>query len=354
MERLNQITQYLRNYYPQLKIDEEALSKAVQKNSFSPSDLAVNILSITGAIFSVFSFLGFLFLLNIYDSPTTLFFLGAIFITSSIAISYQVQKLFLDTVSISLFCAGLVMVGSGLGLQDATLNSILLIILGISSIPLAIKQTKTLTFFSFMILNACVLGLILTNKAYSLIPIYITIIASLLSYFCYYEGRMLTSNSLSRRLYSVIRIGLICSLVLSLVLITHARQFNMTIPFIWCTSLVLIVLNLIFAHRILLRHEITNRKKQWMFFVGFSILLFPTIYAPYISGAILLILLNYSIYYKTGLLIGGLCLCYSLVHYYYDLELSLLYKSGLLCLSGSLLLLYYALLSRKIKRNEKI
>ncbi|WP_417936263.1 DUF4401 domain-containing protein [Flagellimonas ochracea] len=74
----------------------------------------------------------------------------------------------------------------------------------------------------------------------------------------------------------------------------------------------------------------------------------PTLFAPGISGSLLIVLLCFKVNYKTGFIIGIISLIYSIGQYYYDLSFTLLTKSIILFLSGVLLLVFYMVFNKKL------
>jgi uncharacterized membrane protein len=82
------------------------------------------------------------------------------------------------------------------------------------------------------------------------------------------------------------------------------------------------------------------------------LVLLPTILAPSVPGALLVVLSSFYIGHRTGFWVGLLALAYFLVLYYYDLNMTLLAKSGVLVLTGSLFLAGLYLLNRYLRSHE--
>jgi len=71
-----------------------------------------------------------------------------------------------------------------------------------------------------------------------------------------------------------------------------------------------------------------------------------------VPGALLVMLTSFYIGHRTSFIIGLLALIYFVVLYYYDLQFTLLQKSGLLVLTGALFTGGYLLLQKHLKGYE--
>ena len=130
--------------------------------------------------------------------------------------------------------------------------------------------------------------------------------------------------------------------------------------YLWISSLVIIGANLFSIYKIMDGLDIGESKNVLVMALA-TIIFLPTIFSPFISGAILILILNYHIGHRTGIAIGVIALIYSVSQYYYDLNLTLLQKSGVLVLSGVLFLLAYFVfylygrqVYKKISSHEEI
>ena len=102
------------------------------------------------------------------------------------------------------------------------------------------------------------------------------------------------------------------------------------------------------------RIEIEALKDKILIYALTSLVLIPLLFAPFILGVIVLILISFLVNYKTGLVIGILSIVYFISRYYYDLDFTLLTKSILLFVSGIIFLLLYILTNKKLNTHEKI
>jgi uncharacterized membrane protein len=91
--------------------------------------------------------------------------------------------------------------------------------------------------------------------------------------------------------------------------------------------------------------------------VGIGVLcistLLPTYYAPYIAGAVYLLLVSFYFGYTTQVVLSLFLGVGCVSQYYYDLNFSLLFKSGILFFSGIAFLLAWAVFNWQIKKEIK-
>jgi uncharacterized membrane protein len=100
--------------------------------------------------------------------------------------------------------------------------------------------------------------------------------------------------------------------------------------------------------------NITKTQHKTVIYIFTVLSLLPTALAPAILGAILIMLLSFSVNYKTGLVVGVIAFIYFVSQYYYDLNFTLLTKSILLFSSGVFFVALYLFTHKKLTTNEKI
>ena len=80
----------------------------------------------------------------------------------------------------------------------------------------------------------------------------------------------------------------------------------------------------------------------------------PTVFAPYLSGSLLLILICFHYGYKAECAASLLLFIYAVPKYYYDLNLSLLTKSITLFFIGIACITAWYFFTQKRTRHEKV
>lgn len=338
----------------QLEIDEAAVAKEYLKKEGDKSSLAIKILSVLGGFLASLAFLGFLMIAGLYDSEAGLLLFGASFIAGAILLNKEYDQLLIDTLSISIYLIGFALLTFGLDQVGMDENGIALLSMAISLGALLITQNYLLSFLSVLVFSGSLLVLILSNDVYNIIHLYVVILTILLSYHFLNEAKIISSHKILSRLYDPLRIGLIISLLVGLVLIGKRDLVPVETHYIWISSLVMIPVVLYLISLVLNTLNVCALSDRLKVYLGSAIILVPIVFAPAIAGAIIILLLSFLVNYKTGIAIGVVALLYFISQFYYDLNLSLLVKSGILFSSGLLFLLFYFFTHKRLAANEKV
>ena len=352
-EEIKEILDYLQTTESEvLNFDEDAIAAACQKTT--GQSLAIKILSVFGGILASLAFLGFLFISGVFESEAGMMIFGAICIAGAIWIDKASDKFIMDTISVSSFIVGMILLGFAFGETYMGGNEICVIFIVISLGSLAIVRSYVLSFISVMMINGCILALIIMNEAGELIHIYVSALALATSYFFLMEAKIITTSKGLSQLYNPIRIGLIFSFLSGLIFLSIRHLFDMSFNYIWAPSIV-IISTIMYLMSVLFRIlHITKELHKIGIYVLSLLILLPTALSPAISGAILITLLSFRVNYKTGLALGIIAFIYFISQYYYDLHFTLLTKSILLFSSGVFFIVLYLLMHQKLKSNEKI
>ncbi|MBO0321028.1 DUF4401 domain-containing protein [Muricauda sp. CAU 1633] len=358
MGKLEDIQQHLKNIKSlegnSFEYDEKAILQEYEKRGGEKSSFIIKALSIFGGFLASIAFLGFLLILGLYNSETTLLLVGVGLIIASIVLVKKYDKLIIDTFGISLYILGLILFIFGLSNLEIHEDVVTLLVMGIAFFSLFLVQNPILSFFSILILSGGLLTLIISNDAYSLIHLYINLHAFALTYMFLNESSMLTSELKLIKLYDPLRIALVFSLLFGLAATAKHEFFIMSQAYFWMSSLVIILILLYVVNLLLKTFEVDSPKtKLWVYLLS-GLTLLPTLFAPAISGALLIVLLSFKVNYKTSLTIGIIALVFFVILYYYDLNFTLLTKSIILFSSGLVFLFFYVFLTKKLKSNEKV
>ena len=358
MGKLEDIQQHLENIKSlegdSFAYDEQAILREYEKRGGEKSNFIIKVLSIFGGILASIAFLGFLFILRLYDSQMGILLVGIGLVIVSIFLTKKFDSIIISTIGISLFMLGLVLFVLGLSSFDINEDVITLLVIAVALCSLFVVHNPILSFFAFLVISGGILILIFFNDTYSLIHVYINLHALALTYIFLNESSVLTSNFKLVKLYDPLRIALVFSLLFGLVATSKNGLFSMSKSYYWCSSLVLILILMYVVYRLLKEFKVeSSQTKLWVYLFS-ALILLPTLFAPAISGALLVVLLSFKVNYKTGLSIGILALIYFVIQYYYDLNYTLLTKSIILFFSGLVFLLFYVFISKKLKSNEKV
>lgn len=334
-------------------VDEEIILKDFHSDESVRSGIAIKVLSILGGFLAASAFMGFLLSAGLSKSSVALILSGCFYILGSIWLSKKSTALLLDTFSITAYLSGILTLGWGL--SEAHLNNqlIALIFMLIAIATLFIIDHSIFTLIAILVISCSCLFLIADGSFKDMIHAYIIITSICMTVWYKEEAAIITSHPKLAVMYNAIRTGLVISLLLGLGLICKKGLFDISPKYIWISSLALMPILMIVINEIrkTLGWE-SDLDKMLFFAVGF-IMFIPLIFSPAILGALLILLGSYFVNYKTGLYLGIVSLLYFTGQFYYDLEFSLLVKSGLLFLTGVLFLIIFLLTHKKLDPDEK-
>lgn len=351
---IKEILDYFRNTESKpLEFDEEAIIAAYRKYDDNHS-LPIKILSVFGGILASLAFLGFLFIAGLYDSDLALLIIGGIFIAGSIWINKVYDRIIFDTVSVSSFIIGFMLLGLGCGQLKINENIICVIFIIIALGSLSIVQNFILSFISILIISGSILALLLLNNGYELIHIYVSALAVSTTYFFLKEAGIILTNQAFSKLYNPVKTGLVFSFLSGLVFLGKRGILPVSPDYIWLSSVVIISVIVYLVSILLDVLNITGTRNKAGIYIFSTLVLLPTALSPAISGAILIMLLSFLVNYKTGLVLGIVSFIYFVSQYYYDLNFTLLTKSILLFSTGVLFIAIYLLTFKKLTVNEKV
>lgn len=344
-----------------LNFDQKAIEENYDNSNYNQT-IPIKILSIVGGIFITIAFIAFLWVAGLWDSRLGLTVLGFALVVSAVLVNKFYDKVILDTISISGYVAGFVLIA--LGVQVSETNTCLMFI-AICLLTMVITQNYILSFVNVLLINASLFALIFFTSNFFLVHIFVSILALLTAFFFLNEAKLITLKKPLSKLYAPVRIGLLFSFLAGLIILSQRTYFPVdtveiavanTIMFnIWWLPSVVIILAILFFLKYLFKILDIESLSQKILIYGFTaLLLAPTAVSPAISGAVLIILLSFLINYKTGLVIGVVAFLYFISRFYYDLSYTLLTKSILLFLSGILFLSFYFLTQKKLNSHEKI
>lgn len=353
-EEIKELLNHFQTENKEVTLDEEAIFSAYQKNDDHQS-LAVKILSIFGGVLASLAFVGFLFITGLYDSTTALFILGTLLILGGIFINTIYNTTIFDTVSVSSYIIGLIILVLALFKMEMTETAVSLICILIAAVSLIIARSYIIAFASVLIINGAIITLITLNKNFDFIHVYTSLLALIVTAVFLKEAKIISLNPLFSKLYNPVRIGLVFSFLAAFVFIFLDHEFiKVSRDYIWVPSVVIILAILyVLSHLFQVLH-ISEMKQKIGIYIASILILLPTVLSPAISGAILIIMLSFLVNYKTSLVIGIIAFIYFVSQYYYDLHFTLLTKSILLFSSGILFLGLYLLTHKKLTSNEKI
>lgn len=338
-----------------LQTDKAALLRNFHEDQEHEGTLAMKILSIVGAFMATGFFLGFMLLLGI-NSALAFLVMGAVMLVGGY---FFCRRDFLgimgEAFGVALVVCGLPLLLVGFAETITNESGMALLTLIIAGAILLLMENSIISFLATVTMGVCLLFLAHDGFDRFGAHLYVGLTAVLLTGWIQYAARLIKTSGLLSRRYDGVRTGLIFALLMGAGYLSDFR-FWMELSRLpnWYASVALVPLTLWLSFDLLRRFrntestELTKSSSQWSYLGGLFILLLPTIFAPALSATLLCLLLAWKVGYRTGTALAVIALIYFISRYYYDLNLSLLIKSIILSASGSLFLMAWALLRKKI------
>ncbi|MBX0333952.1 DUF4401 domain-containing protein [Pontibacter sp. HSC-14F20] len=337
---------------PDFTYDEAAITSEVAHSTSLLKRWPVKLLTILGGMLALSTLLGFLMAAGLYNSGIGMLIFGLGFLGGA-EVLMRIEKTFTaEAIGVSLNIAGYVLLAIGTGILSENTTAVALILGIASTLVLVFSRSSLFVFISVLVLNGSLLSLIFIHKVYNLSHALIMVLAGILTLMSLYEAKLLALSRRFALVFGPVRMGVVFSLINTLVLFVHQKLLSTNITHFWLSGLFLIGCLLLLLHRVLRESGVKDQKTLAIFYTCCAVVLLPTVLAPSVPGALLVVLSSFYIGHRTGFWVGLLALAYFLVLYYYDLNMTLLAKSGVLVLTGSLFLAGLYLLNRYLRNHE--
>lgn len=328
------------------------LAQELEKYDKENASLIIKVIIILGAIFGSSSLLGFVFVTDISRTPAGMIMVGIGFVVLAVFLINASKILIFETSLIAMLLYGGLILGIGLSEYKTNESLISLYFMLVALFVLLFSKNSIQLLFAILVMNSSLISLIHIHKISYLLHVYHSVLVVGLVYVFLNEARMLTSNSFIARLYNPLKLGLIISLLVSLFMISTKNFLIGDSSNQWLSSLAPILAILFLLQNLLKELEVNGKYMKVIVLLTCLVILVLTAIFPAIAVAILVMLLCFKVNYKTGFVIGALSLIYFLVQFYYDLDFSLLVKSGLMIASGLFFGGFYFFSTKKLATNE--
>lgn len=315
------------------------------------NNLTIQVVSIIGGILTAIFFLGFLALASIIRSEESSLIIGCLLIVATLTISRLVVRPFLDAMNITFYIAGCILFTFGI---SANVNILFCSLLVISILTFFLTKGFILPFLSVILFNISLFGEIahLLSSWYPLQVAIVPLVAAFL-FTNLFETKLLARLQGNTSKYKPFHTGLFISCIVALS--GSSIDFLTTGINEWIISVFLWIGLLIMIQRIMRVMGDTNNLMKQIGIYGLSILIcLPTVFAPYLSGSLLLILICFHFGYKAECGASLLLFIYAISKYYYDLNMTLLVKSITLFFIGIAFIVAWYYFTQKRTKHEKI
>ncbi|WP_242926528.1 DUF4401 domain-containing protein [Pontibacter vulgaris] len=333
--------------------DAAKIEKESHWSSSLYTNLPIKLLTIFGGFLATGFFLGFLMTTGLLDSRTAMLVTGVVFLVGSEVLNRLRNDLLLESMSVSLNIIGYYMVAFGLPEFVTGDTALALALAGIALVFILVSGSTVLVFFATLVFWGSLISLPLIYDVPELLYVHVGMMAAILTYLSLNEAILIAQHPRLAKLYAPVRIGLVFAFIGLLILLAHHNFFPEKFDHLWLASLLLIVALLVVLRRIMQDTGVTDIKTQFIVYTCCITILAPTILTPSLAGALLIVLVSFYMGHNLSFIVGLLALGYFIILYYYNLELTLLAKSGILVLTGCLFLGGLYLLNRYIRAHEK-
>lgn len=315
------------------------------------NNLTIHVVSIIGGILTAIFLLGFLALSSIIDSQETSLIAGCVLMIATLTISRLIIKPFLDAMNITLYIAGCVLLAFGI---SDNVNILFSVLLGVSILTFILSKGFILPFLSVILFNISLFGEI-AHWSSSWYPLQIAVVPIVAAFLLtnLYERRLL--NRLKEGNFSSKYRPLHAGLFISAIFALSGTSSNYLTAGMneWIISVFLWMGILLMVHKIMRVMEVENPASKAGIYLLSVVICLPTLFAPYVSGSLLLILICFHYGYKAECGAALLLFVYSISKYYYDLNITLLVKSLTLFFIGIALITAWYFFTQKRTNNEK-
>jgi uncharacterized membrane protein len=335
-------------------IDRQGIADETAEQGADHASASLKAFSVIGGFLASLAFVGFLFVNGLYRSEIVVLVSGLLFIGGGIWLNHRKDSLIYDTFSISIFSIGYWKVFFALktlGL-DQSLDCSILILLALVSVYFS--KSYLVKLVSILVIALSSIAILADQKWFDGIHVYNALVILLLIYLNMNEPRFLRAGEKWSRLYLPMQTALYCALLIGLGFVCRKGLMQMSPGLIWLSSVATIGGILFVVGRMLPSFGIRDTASTLTVLAACLLMLAPVLFAPAITGALLIILLSFRTRHRMAFAAGIAAFIYFTGQYYYDLEMTLLKKSVLLMTSGALFFLFYFLTRKKTMAHEKI
>lgn len=329
------------------QMDEAAVLADYEKANANRSGIAIKVLTVIGGFLATCAFMGFLFVGGLFESEMALCVTGFFFIAGALILKRVKDLLILDTFAVSFYVCGCVLLVIGANELHMNEITVSLLFMGIALFSLWFVQSYMMAFTATILFHTACVALLETYRYDSFVHIYISLLIWFFTLMILQEARIIRSSKLMNRLYNPVRMATLFAL-LTILYLSGSGWFFRIASFRWFTTFSAAAAILLLLPRILQKLEVKNITQQALAFAAAILVLAPTIWAPNIATAILIILASFLVNYKTGIVAGILALIWFVSEYYYSLHYTLLVKSLLMMATGVCFLLLYFITHKKL------
>ncbi len=302
------------------------------------NNVALRILSGAGALLAVVFLLGFIALSIRGIDGITLIVFGVICLIASLFTLFVAQdNRVYDTLTLVLNILGQFLIAGGyIWENQGDFLLFLNIALLLQVFVFFVYPNLSLRTMSVIFFQLCLIGILGDWDMRSFIPGLIGLISWVLTFLVSQEIALLKNTPQLAPFVRPLIYGLSSSLLIDLSISVNKPWYESYVDHWFIATLLIIMAVIVYTSRALLRYNFGTQGIGIL--TLFVLILLPTWYAPGISASFLLILMGFLGGYPQLLRSGLVGLVYFLFAFYYNIQLSFLFKSLLLSSTGLILI----------------
>jgi len=233
---------------------------------------------------------------------------GLFLVGLAIILNRVVKEMLVEVGSVAIIMSGYTLVGMGcFGLQMGN-NFIANIFILLSLLVIVFSKNSINSFLALLVIAGTILWMIIYNKNYFLLHLYNAIAVAGMMYLHLFEAKLISGHPAAERLYGSLRSGMDLAVIMGLMTVSNMGILPPYPIMVWISSIVPMIAVLYLMTKFLTILEIDQPGSRMAVLLISAILLGLTAISPGISGALLILLLNFRSNIKTGFVIGILAL----------------------------------------------
>lgn len=346
-----------------LVVDEPAMLTELQHEKNQYNNLVIKIITAIGSVLTCLFFLAFLFAAGLWKNESAVMVFGCFLVITGIVMAIRNVPFFLTSLAVTLIIAGHILIAIGY-MSEFRQPSGLYLLFILIAVALTLFTNRGILHFLSMSLTINSIFLLIREVS----PLYanwsvLLLLCSLL-FFTMKEVSLINTYSWLRERYRPFQAALFASYLLAhfipellirthsyslmghadMELVTNSSYWQQMLlqPYPWANSIgILIVANYI------LRKLKAEQNIHLLINVALIAILILCWKASLLTGMLFLLLLSIHFGYTVSAWVSLVAFAYSIIVFYYDLNINLLSKSIILMSSGALMMLCWYFFSKK-------
>lgn len=353
MQQLNELITWVKSKEStDFQLDEAAVKADLLEYQSAYGNISLKVLSILGGLLATASFMGFLVLTGFYDSDWLVTISGFVFIAVSVLLNNKFDHLLLDTTTIATHAIGYMLIG--LGFDELHLNERYLIgtFMLISVLVMAFSENYMIALISVLVFSGSFAALFEIYDLENYVIILFLLFGGLWTWVSAYESLIISRSEKLNKLFQPVHLGLFIAFTAVVFFLVMDGKFSFQIRNLWVYALAAWAGIIYLIMPLFGKNGLTDIQSKICIVILAVLVLIPSLYAPYIAGVTFILLLTYKYGFRTQFALSLAFLVYAFSQYYYDLNMTLLAKSGILFGSGVLLLGARLIFNKQLTDDE--